>query len=231
MPILRKLGAFAPLSPGETAPFSALLSERVAMVRGTEIASEGQVGRKIFFVRSGWGASAKLLRDGRRQIISLVIPGDCVGLRCAALERWDHSFTALTDIEVSSFDTANLRPIFNAHPNLRRAILRAASHEESVMVHRLVGIGRLNALSRTAQLFTELHARLQLVGLGTDRDFDCPLNQNVLADTLGLSHVHVNRVLRQLRERKLLTFNAGNVRILNAAELRALAGIEVTSGG
>ena len=99
------------------------------------------------------------------------------------------------------------------------------------MVHRLVGIGRLNALSRTAQLFTELHARLQLVGLGTDRDFDCPLNQNVLADTLGLSHVHVNRVLRQLRERKLLTFNAGNVRILNAAELRALAGIEVTSGG
>jgi CRP-like cAMP-binding protein len=92
-----------------------------------------------------------------------------------------------------------------------------------MVVEHLVNIGRRNALVRTAHLLLELGLRLQLVGLGSDSGFACPLNQYLLADALGLTAIHVNRVLRQLRERGLVTFREGSVVIHDLAGLRALA--------
>ncbi|HET9395878.1 MAG TPA: helix-turn-helix domain-containing protein, partial [Nitrospiraceae bacterium] len=88
-----------------------------------------------------------------------------------------------------------------------------------------------SAIERTAHFFLELSERLQLVGLATDREFDCPLNQYVLADTLGLSAIHVNRVLRQLRERKLMTLKDRKVTILDRTKLNALAGFQPQQAG
>ena len=94
------------------------------------------------------------------------------------------------------------------------------------MVEHLVNIGRRSALERTAHFFMELAERLSLVGLATETEFKCPLSQFVLADALGLTSIHVNRTLRQLRERNLLTIRRGTVTIHDLAGLRKLAGFQ-----
>jgi CRP-like cAMP-binding protein len=100
---------------------------------------------------------------------------------------------------------------FASTPRLATAVLWAASRDEAMVVEHLVDIGRRNALERTAHFLLELGARLKLVGLGTKDGYACPLSQYLLADALGLSAVHINRVLRQLREEGLLTFRSGQV--------------------
>jgi CRP-like cAMP-binding protein len=179
-----------------------------------------------YILQSGWACSFKLLPDGGRQIIAFPLPGDCVGLRSVLLRTSDHSFSALTDIVASSVEASRMMEIFNEHPRLGAAILWAASRDEAMVVEHLVSIGRRTAIERTAYFFLELSERLRLVGLATNKEFACPLNQYVLADALGLSAIHVNRVLRQLRERKLMTFKDRKVTILDMGRLKALAGFQ-----
>ena len=118
---------------------------------------------------------------------------------------------------------SDLLQAFSTTPRLATAVLWAASRDESMVVEHLVGIGRRNALERTAHFLLELSARLMLVGQGTREGFACPLSQYLLADALGLSAVHVNRVLRELREEGLLTFQKGQVTIHDFDGLVTLA--------
>jgi CRP-like cAMP-binding protein len=203
---------------------ASLQSEPVRVKQGGELVYEGQSGHKAYILLNGWACSFKLLPDGGRQIIGFPLPGDCVGLRSVLLRTSDHSFSALTDVVVSSVDAARMIRVFNEFPRLGVAILWAASRDEAMVVEHLVNIGRRTAIERTAHFFLELEERLRLVGMASANGYDCPLNQYVLADTLGLSAIHVNRVLRQLRERKLLTLKDRKVRILDPAGLRTLAG-------
>jgi CRP-like cAMP-binding protein len=111
-------------------------------------------------------------------------------------------------------------------PRLGAALLWVASRDEAMVVEHLVGIGRRSALERTAHFFMELAERLSLIGEATETEFKCPLSQFMLADALGLTAIHINRVLRQLRERRLLTVRKGSVTIHNLAALRKLAGFQ-----
>jgi CRP-like cAMP-binding protein len=120
--------------------------------------------------------------------------------------------------------------IFSEFPHLGAAILWATSRDEAITVEHLASVGRRSAIERTAHFFLELCGRLFLVGLATEAEFACPLSQSVLADALGLSTIHVNRVLRDLREAKLLTFQDHKVTIHNRIELMALAGYEDVEG-
>ena len=95
-----------------------------------------------------------------------------------------------------------------------------------MVVEHLVSIGRRSAIERTAHFFMELAERLTLIGMATETEFKCPLSQFVIADALGLSAIHVNRVLRVLREQDLLTVRKGSVRIHDLARLRKLAGFQ-----
>ena len=149
-----------------------------------------------------------------------------MGLRSVLLRTADHSFSALTDAVVSPVDGASIMKCVTEFPRLGTALLWAASRDEAMVVEHLVNIGRRSALERTAHFFMEMTERLSLVGLATEAEFDCPLTQYVLADALGLSPIHVNRVLRQLREQNLLTLRKGNVEIHDLHGLRELAGFQ-----
>ncbi len=168
--------------------------------------------------------------DGGRQFIGFPIPGDCVGLRSVLLWTSDHSFSAVTDVVVCPVAAPRMLQIFNEFPRLGSAFLWSASRDEAMLVEHLVNIGRRNALERTAHLFMELAERLMLVGLATETEFKCPLSRYVLADALGLSAIHVNRVLRELRELKLLTVKTGKVIIHDLPALRKLAGYQSVNG-
>jgi CRP-like cAMP-binding protein len=224
--LARKLNTFVQLSKPELACLADLQSNSVRLKRGKELVHEGQTGHAAYILQAGWACSYKLLPDGGRQIITFPLPGDCVGLRSVLLRTSDHSFSALTDAVVSSVDGARMMRVFTDFPRLGAAILWAASRDEAMVVEHLVSIGRRSAMERTAHFFLELRERLRLVELATETEFICPLNQYVLADALGLSPIHINRVLRQLRERQMLTLKGRKVIILDLPALKTLAGYQ-----
>jgi CRP-like cAMP-binding protein len=192
-------------------------------VAGRDLVHEGQIERAAYILVSGWVCSYKLQPDGGRQIIDFQIPGDFVGLRSIMLEESNCSFEAIVDILTIEVPKQSLVAAFSTTPGLARAILRAASRDEAMVLEHLVRLGRRDAGKRMAHFLLELGARLSVVELGNTSGYDCPLTQYHLADTLGLSAVHVNRVLRSLREAGLVSFKDGRVKFMNRAGLVKLA--------
>ncbi len=210
-PLARKLGAYLSLSKAELTVLESFHGERRSFPGGKELIHEGQPAPSAFVLFEGWASSFKVLRDGGRQIVDFQIPGDFLGLSNVLLRKSDHCIESITDIKASQFDAADLFGAIETCPRIASAVLWAASSDEAAAVERLVSLGRRDALERMAHFLLELGARLKQVGLATRQSYACPLSQYHLADALGLSPVHVNRVLRQLREDGLLTFRNGRV--------------------
>jgi len=210
-PFARKLGAFVALSEAELSVLEGLHKRRRTFVAGRDLVHQGQSDQAAYILISGWACSYKLLEDGQRQIVDFQIPGDFLGLRSVVLHLSDHSVESVTDIEVTEVHVSDLMKTFSDTPRLATAVLWAASRDEAMVVEHLINIGRREADVRVAHFLLEIGARLTLVGLGSKTGYACPLTQYLLADALGLSSVHVNRVLRTLREAGMVTFRDGFV--------------------
>lgn len=221
--LVRKLNRFRALDQDEIAAVARLEARRRVVAAGTEVVHEGQEGHQAFLLQEGWACAYKLLPDGGRQVIDFPVSGDLMGLRSVLLRTSDHGFAAVSDIVVSEVPARQMIETFERMPALGMSILWAASRDEAMVVEHLVNVGRRSALIRTAHLLVELGLRLELVGLASATGFACPLNQYHLADALGLTAIHVNRVLRALRERGLVTFREGHVVFHDPAALRTLA--------
>ncbi|HEU0044588.1 Crp/Fnr family transcriptional regulator [Sphingomonas sp.] len=162
-------------------------------------------------------------REGYRQLVSVHVPGDFVDLHGFPLKRLDHDVATLGPCTVATFEHRTIAHILERHPRLMRwlwfsTMLDAAIHREWIF-----RMGRLGAEGRVAHLFCELYARLEMVGLAESGRYSFPATQADLAEACGITGVHVNRVLRLMRERDLATFRSGEVRILDQARLCKLA--------
>lgn len=224
----RKLAAFVALSATEISTLESLHKRRRTFVPGRDLVHQGQSEQAAYILASGWAVSYKIMEDGQRQIVDFQIPGDFLGLRSVLFHLSDHSVEPITNIEVTEILLPNLLDAFSRTPRLAMAILWAASRDEAMVVEHLVGIGRREATERMAHFLLELGARLALVGMGSKAGFDCPLTQYHLADALGLSAVHTNRVLRKLREWGMLTFRSGTVRFDDYDRLAEFAKFDPT---
>jgi len=224
----RKLSAFVTLSDAELAVMEGLHKRRRSFDAGRELVHQGQSDQAAYILLSGWAFSYKLLSNGERQIVDFQIPGDLLGLRSVLLQVSDHSIEPITDIQVTEIHRSDLLEAFAMTPRLATAVLWAASRDEAMIVEHLVGIGRRDAAQRMGHFLLELGARLSLVGMGSKEGYDCPLTQYLLADALGLSAVHVNRVLRHLREAGLVTFRDGHVTFTDYDRLVEFADFELT---
>ena len=222
-PFARKLSAFVALSEVELDALEQLHQRRRSFVGGRDMVYQGQSSQAAYILAAGWVCSYKLQPNGTRQIVDVQVPGDFLGLRSVLLRTSDHSFEPIGDIEAAEVLAGDLLDAFVRTPRLATAILWAVSRDEAMVVEHLVGIGRRSADARMAHFLLELASRLTLVGMGTKDGYDCPLTQYHLADALGLSAVHVNRVLRQLRERGLATFRDGRVTLHDHPGLVELA--------
>jgi CRP-like cAMP-binding protein len=222
-PLARKLGSYVALDASELAALATFQRPAQKLSAGTEFVYEGQSGHTAYILVAGWVSSYKNLSDGTRQIVDFQVPGDFIGIRNILFRTSEHSFEAITEIQLSEVSAADLFAVFAGAPRLATAILWALSCEEAMVVEHLVDVGRRTPLVRTAHYLLEFAARLRLVGLATDAGYDCPLSQSRFADALGLSAIHLNRVLRQLREDGLLTFRKGSVRFHDLERLVELA--------
>lgn len=225
-PLTRKLSAFVALSQAELDVLERLHQRRRSFVAGHDMVHQGQSDQAAYILAKGWVCSYKLQPDGTRQIVDFQVPGDFLGLRSVLLRTSDHSFEPIVEIEAAEVLKSDLLAAFADTPRLATAILWAVSRDEAMVVEHLVGIGRRDADARMAHFLLEMGSRLALVGMGSKEGYDCPLTQYHLADVLGLSAIHVNRVLRQLREKGLVTFRDGRVSFQNHAGLVELAGFD-----
>jgi CRP-like cAMP-binding protein len=225
-PLSRKLTAFVALSDADLATLARFDRRRRVFEPGHEMIHEGQENSRAYVLADGWACSYKLLPDGGRQIVDFQIPGDFLGLRSILFRAADHSIEAVTRIEASEVLASDILDAFAKSPRLATAVLWAASRDEAMVVEHLVNLGRRSAEERMAHFLLELGARLNLVGVGDRTGFDCPVTQYHLADALGLSAVHVNRILRELREEGLVTFQKGRVAFDDFDRLKDRAGFD-----
>ena len=155
----------------------------------------------------------KDLRDGSRQISELHVPGDFADLHGFTLKRLDHSVMALTPCRIALASHQRIAAITAGHPHLARLWWFSTNMDAAIHREWVLSLGRRTALARTAHLFCELRVRLSLVGLSDETGYALALTQADLAECLGLTPVHVNRTLRELRERGLVDFRRGRVAI------------------
>lgn len=165
----------------------------------------------------------KDMRDGQQQISELHVPGDFADLHSFTLKRLDHGILALTDCRIAWVQHAALRAVIDQYPHLGRMLWFSTNLDAAIHRAWTVSLGRRDAVERLAHLLCELQVRLEVVGMADPTGYPLGLTQNDLANCLGLTAVHVNRVLRDLRERGLATFRGGHVTIADPVGLRDLA--------
>jgi len=168
-------------------------------------------------------ARFKDLSDGQRQIQEIHVAGDFTDLHGFILKRLDHNVGTLTRTRMAMVPHDALRRITEDEPHLARLLWFSTLVDSAIQREKILSVGRRPALARLAHLLCELRVRLELVGLGEDDSFSLPLTQLDLGDASGLTSVHVNRMLKQLRDDRLVTYRGGRVTIHDWPRLQQLA--------
>jgi CRP-like cAMP-binding protein len=218
-PALRRFGAAAELSPAEIQLVERLGPQRDLHRIGAEVLSEGAPVRTPRLILSGWALRQRLLPDGRRQIFGFLVPGDGIAF-CAK----PHPLAMASTIALTRLETVDASPLIAAaatgdFPGLA-AVLDASSRiDEARLLDNVVRLGRQTAYERVGHLLLELRDRLRVIGQADEKTFPLPATQEVLADALGLSVVHVNRILQQLRRENLIQMNSSRVTLLDIDQL------------
>lgn len=220
---LKKLRARDHVSAEEEAGLREAVSESRTYRADQLIVRQRVATTECVLLLSGIVGCYKDLRSGERQITKLQIGGDFLDLHGLTLKPLDHNIIALTPCTVAVFPHAALHALTEKHGHLTRLLWFQTNLDGAVQREWEVSLGRRTALQRIAHLFCELQARNELVGLGDAKSFAFPLKQAELAECTGLTSVHVNRTLKELRERGLVEVRGGRVDIADLAALRATA--------
>ncbi len=191
---------------------------------GAELYSEGDVLRKPAALLSGWACRLRVLADGRRQIFDFLLPGDLFGYGAAGNRIAFTSALTLTAVRVASVDCLlEMAGEPDRFPGLSRAFVAARARQDVFLLNHVVRLGQQTAYERLAHLLVELSHRLGEIGHETGTFVPMPLTQEMMGDALGLSAVHVNRTLKQLRRERLIELRATSMRVIKPAALAAIA--------
>lgn len=177
----------------------------------TDVISQGDAPQNVHLVMAGVACRYKVLSDGRRAIMALLLPGDFCDLHVAILDRMDHNIGALTECSVVEIPRDILEDMLLHHPRIARAMWWATLVDEAILREWLVSMGRRRADRQLAHLYCELYVRLNAVG-GLDGDLPS-LTLEQLADTLGITTVHAHRVQQVLRDKEFVSVQGRSVRI------------------
>lgn len=224
-PLIEKLGRFVPLTEPEREALKDLSRNARAFRRGSDLISEGDKPNSVFLLLEGWAYRYKHLDNGSRQIMAYLIPGDLCDIRIFLFEEMDHSIGLLSDAQVVKIPAVEILELMDRFPRIERAMMWATLVDEATLREWLLNVGQRDALQRLAHLFCELCVRLSVVKLVDDNEsFAMPLTQAELADTTGMTTVHVNRSLQRLRKDGLIVLKDGNLTILDFKRLAELSG-------
>jgi CRP-like cAMP-binding protein len=224
-PVIWKMRSLGLASEAEVQPLLRLIKVRVRASRGEDIIGPGNASRYLTVLLDGVACSCERLTDGNRQIYAFQYPGDFCDLARHVLPESNNevAVAALTDCSIGIIEYRALEQLIAQHPSLALALWRATMLEASIFRQRLLNVGRLPALQRVAHLLCEQLARCEAVGIN---GATIPLTQVDLADAVGLSIVHINRTVQELRRLGTLSTKGRAIEVVDRAALVTLANFD-----
>jgi CRP-like cAMP-binding protein len=221
--LVRKLEQLTPLSDVEKQiAMRAPVRMRHVSAR-QDIVSDRSQPTDISLISEGFACRYKLLGDGRRQITAFLIPGDICDLRALLLRQMDHGVAALTSCQIAVIPHQKLFEIIEKHPRIGSALWADTMFDAAIYGQWLTNVGRCSAYMRIAHLLCELSTRLGVVTPTKVNSCTLPMSQTDIGDAMGLSTVHVNRTLQQLRAEGLISWHSHVLEVLDWTRLRAAA--------
>lgn len=213
--VASKLEAFTRLSADDRAALTQI-SRNVRLIDARrDLIAEGDKPRFVHLVLDGWACRYKQLPDGKRQIVSLFVPGDFCDVNVYILSYMDHSIGAITRLKVAMITPEEMSLLTAERPRVTQALWWHELVTTAVQREWTLNLGQRSAYERLAHLLVELYIRLKTVGRAQNGRCDFPLTQNDLADATGLTAVHVNRTLQELRRDQLIELERKQLQILD----------------
>ena len=226
-PLARKLEHFAHLSAAEFNALDALLPAPKFLGAGQILIHERSPSEHVYLIVQGMACRYKLLPGGERQILGYLIPGDLCDIHFIAINEPDHSVALLSDAQVIKIPAHRLGALLESHPRIERALSYAALLDMAILREWLLNVGQRNAKQRLSHFFCEMELRLRRIDkVAEDGSFEMPINQRALADTTGITPVHVNRTLQRLRNAGLILLSHRRLAIVDREQLAAVAGFD-----
>lgn len=215
-----RLQAYTKLSSDDRASIDRLSRKTVRHYSARrDLIHEGDRPRSVFLMLEGWACRYKQLPDGRRQIVAFFVPGDICDMEVYILKEMDHSVGAITTVRAAEIDQDDFERLMLEHPRVTQALHWDTLVTVAVQREWTLNIGQRTAYERLAHLFCELFLRLRVVGLTRGDTCDFPITQADLADATGLTSVHVNRMLQDLRRDGMIELQNRQLRVPDLAAL------------
>ncbi|SEM73210.1 cAMP-binding domain of CRP or a regulatory subunit of cAMP-dependent protein kinases [Sphingomonas gellani] len=221
---LHPMEEFGRLSDGERDAVIKLVGKPHAVERGDTIRREGDPAAGFFLLSEGWVLASMLLPAGRRQVLTIHLPGDVLGTSSMSSDEAVETLTAITPAAVSAISLTDFGQVIQKHPRIAVSFLLSAQRERITLMDQLASVGRTRAEQRMAALLVDLTERLGPLQLAEHSTFDLPLTQEEIGDVLGLTAVHVNRTLKILEIDGLIARSGRCVSILAMDRLVELGG-------
>ncbi|MBZ9706283.1 Crp/Fnr family transcriptional regulator [Mesorhizobium sp. B2-1-8] len=221
--IMTRLTRVMKLDAADLASLEAIFERDVTVRKREELVIHGSQFRSLCFIKEGYAIRYRLLRSGKRQILKLILPGDVIGFPVSFFDRSTYAVVALTELTCTVCSLDSYIRLCYEQPQFGLVLSWLAAQEAANYAEHIVNLGRRTPIERLAHLLLEIHARLVEVGLAPETSFDLPFSQEVMADALGLSVPHLNRVMQQLRAEQLITSKARLIALSDPAGLRRLA--------
>lgn len=224
---VRRLNALYPLHHHESKAVEGLIDTSYPVAPHHDILHEQQPSREALVLLAGLACHYKVLDSARRQMTGFVLPGDFCDFGFLSSSATRQGVMALGPALVGKIDLRQLSALADKMPNIVVAAMRAASVDQACARELVISLGARDALQRLAHFLCEIYYRLRTVGLvSAGAQFELAMTQAELGEALGLSTVHINRTIQQLRKRKLITMGHGTVSILDLAGLEAVASFD-----
>ncbi|WP_343715806.1 Crp/Fnr family transcriptional regulator [Inquilinus sp.] len=197
--------------------------EDVIFAAGARIMTEGDRNPPLYTVASGWAMRFKMLQDGRRQILSFVLPGDVIGFQAQFFETAVTSIEAITEVSLCVVPYQDIAGLYQEQPEVAFRFAALTADQKRMMEEQLLSLGQRTALERVAALILDLYGRAEARDMVRSDGMPFPLTQQHIADALGISLVHANRTLKQLQRNGLFRIKGRRLQLLDAAALEKVA--------
>jgi CRP-like cAMP-binding protein len=225
-PWVRKLKLYAEMAPADEQFLNDLVRNPKSLPARRDIVSQGEVYEYLYVVIEGAACRYKVLPDGRRQIMAFLLPGDSCDVHTFLMKRMDHSIATLVPSRIAVIPRQIILDMTETRPGLTRTLWWSTLVDEAILREWIVVVGRRTAYERVSHLFWETYLRLRAIGYADANSCEVPYTQTDMADTLGLSLVHVNRSVRRLKQEGLITLENRRLTIHDPRRLPAAANFD-----
>lgn len=223
---IEKLCRFGPLAGRDVTALARATENGKTVAKRHDLIREGDRPGVVFVMLDGWACRYKILPGGARQVLGFLMPGDSCDLHIGLLAKMDHSIQTITKARVATISRVEMDTLLEGHQAIAKAMYISQLIDEGTMRAWITSIGRRVSIERVAHLLCELFLRAKNVGLIKQPPFEIPLSQAMLADSLGMTAIHINRVLKQLRLDEAIALSRGSVTVLDPSKLAQTAGFD-----